>query len=411
MLDINHSLLRGRYSKAAAEIEARGVPMDTGNLGLLNKHADALKAELVRAVDRDYRVYEGTTFKRQRFEAFLAQAQIPWPRHESGVLDMRDETFRDMARVYPRVAVLAELRRTLSQLQLSPLPVGADGRNRYMLSPFRSRTGRNQPKTSQFILNRAAWMRALVLPPAGTGLAYIDWAQQEFGIAAALSGDVQMMRAYESGDPYLAFAKQAGAVPVHGTKDDYPEVREQFKACVLAVGYGMGADALALRVGRSPARARELLRMHRQAYPRFWQWANDAVDHGYLTGRLTTTFGWTLHAEDDINPRSLRNFPMQANGAEMLRLACIFGSEAGVRICALLHDAVLIEAPLRELEEASAAMQAHMERASEVVLDGFPLSTDVKLVRHPNRFVDERGEAMWKRVLAIVERLERNAGM
>ena len=49
------------------------------------------------------------------------------------------------------------------------------------------------------------------------GLAYIDYCQQEFGIAAALSGDTAMKQAYRSGDPYLAFAKQVGAVPGDAT--------------------------------------------------------------------------------------------------------------------------------------------------------------------------------------------------
>jgi hypothetical protein len=34
---------------------------------------------------------------------------------------------------------------------------------------------------------------------------------------------------------------------------------------------------------------------------------------------------------------------MQANGAEMLRLACIGGIEAGIKIGAPVHDAVVIE--------------------------------------------------------------------
>ena len=49
-------------------------------------------------------------------------------------------------------------------------------------------------------------------------MAYVDWSQQEFGIAASLSGDAAMMDAYRSGDPYLAFGKQAGRIPPDGTK-------------------------------------------------------------------------------------------------------------------------------------------------------------------------------------------------
>ena len=117
-----------------------------------------------------------------------------------------------------------------SQMRLSDLPVGKDGRNRTMLSAFRARTGRNQPSNTEFIFGPSVWLRGLIQPPPGYGIAYIDWAQQEFGIAAALSGDPLMMDAYRSGDPYLAFAKQAGAAPPDATKATHKAVRDQFKS-------------------------------------------------------------------------------------------------------------------------------------------------------------------------------------
>ena len=55
----------------------------------------------------------------------------------------------------------------------------------------------------------------------------------------------------------------------------------------------------------------------------------------------------------------------------MLRLACIFGTEAGIQICAPIHDAVMIIAPLHQLDADIVAMQGLMEKASEYVLDGF----------------------------------------
>ena len=48
---------------------------------------------------------------------------------------------------------------------------------------------------------------------------------------------------------------------------------------------------------------------------------------------------------------------MQANGAEMLRIACCFGTERGVRISAPVHDAILIEAPIDEIEAEALRMQ------------------------------------------------------
>ena len=37
-----------------------------------------------------------------------------------------------------------------------------------------------------------------------------------------------------------------------------------------------------------------------------------------LTGELRTRFGWRLRVGAGANPRSLRNWPMQAHGAEMI---------------------------------------------------------------------------------------------
>ena len=179
------------------------------------------------------------------------------------------------------------------------------------------------------------------------------------------------MEAYHSGDPYLAFAKQAGAAPANATKATHKAVRDQFKSTVLAVQYGMGAESLAQRIGQPPIRARELLRLHRETYRVFWRWSDAAADHAMLTGSLHTVFGWRVHVPAVANERSLRNFPMQANGAEMLRLACCLATEQGIEVCAPVHDAVLICAPSIGWKPTSREMQDIMREASRIVLDGY----------------------------------------
>jgi DNA polymerase I len=401
-IDLRRALMRGRYMTAAAQMERNGVPIDTATLGKLKKHWLDIQDQLITDIDTDYGVYEGRTFKVDRFAAWLVQNNIPWLRLESGRLDLSDSTFREMARAYPAVAPLRELRAALSGMRLSDLAVGADNRNRTMLSAFRARTGRNQPSNTKFIFGPSVWLRGLIQPSPGCGVAYIDWAQQEFGIAAALSGDPLMMAAYRSGDPYLAFAKQAGAAPSNATKASHKAVRDQFKSTVLAVQYGMGADALALRLGQPPIRARELLRLHRETYRVFWAWSERAVDYATLTGSLHTAFGWRVRVPPEANTRSLGNFPMQANGAEMLRLACCLATEQGIEVCAPVHDAVLICAPLDRLDADVARMQGAMREASRMVLDGFELGTDAEIVRYPDRYADPRGAVMWERVMKLI---------
>jgi hypothetical protein len=100
---------------------------------------------------------------------------------------------------------------------------------------------------------------------------------------------------------------------------------------------------------------------------------------------------------------SLRNFPMQANGAEMLRIACCLATERGLEICCPIHDAVLVCAPLDRFEADIAATRAAMAEASRAVLAGFELGTDVNQVRYPHRYMDEkRGRTLWDRVCSLV---------
>jgi hypothetical protein len=402
-IDWPRALLRGRYMKAVSSIQMNGVPLDEEALERLQAQWNAIQDQLIAELDSDYKVYEGRTFKASRWEEYLVANDIPWPRLESGRLDMSDATFREMARAYLQVAPMRELRSALSEMRLASLQVGDDGRNRCLLSPFRARTGRNQPSNSKFIFGPSVWLRGLIRPRPGWGIAYVDWSQQEFGIAAALSGDTAMKDAYRSGDPYLAFAKQAGAVPETATKKTHKAEREQFKACVLAVQYGMGEASLAARINQPVARARQLLALHRQTYRQFWKWSDSAVDEAALGGRLWAGFGWQIHTRDELNDRSLRNFPMQANGAEMLRIACILLTEAGVRVCAPVHDALLIEAPLDELEETIAKAKLLMKESSRIVLDGFELGSEAQEFRYPKRYFDERGAVMWETVMRLME--------
>jgi hypothetical protein len=402
-LDLPRALLRGRYMAAAAHIEWTGIPIDTDALARLRAGWEDIQDRLIRKIDASYGVYDGRSFREEKFAQYLARAGVPWPRLDSGRLALDDDTFRDMARAYPeQIAPLRELRHALSKLRLNELAVGPDGRNRVLLSTFQSKTGRNQPSNSRYIFGPAVWLRGLIRPGPGMAVAYIDWEQQEFGIAAALSGDRAMQEAYRSGDPYLTFAKQAGGVPQEATKKSHAKERELFKACVLAVQYGMGERSLAERIGMPVAGARQLLALHRQTYPTYWAWSQSAVDRAMLLGELHTVFGWQVHTGPDANPRSLANFPMQANGAEMLRLACCEATEGGLLVCAPVHDAVLVEGPLTEIDQVVARTQEVMRHASEVVLSGFPLRTEAKVVRHPDRYMDDRGRQMWETVQELL---------
>lgn len=406
LLDGPRTLLRGRFMASVAAMEWRGIPIDTEILSRLKRHWQRLQERMIEEVDQEYGVYEGRTFKLDRFEEYLRIYGIAWPRTETGRLSLTDDVFKDMAKSYPALQRLKDLRYILGQLRLNALAVGADDRNRTLLSPFRAKTGRNAPSTSKFIFGPGTWLRGLIKPEPGRALAYVDYSQQEFALAGYLSGDQNMIRAYESGDPYLSFAQMAGAAPPDATKATHGAIRDQFKVCSLGVQYGMKEQSLARQLVRPPVYAKELLQAHKRTFKRFWQWQEEMQSSAILERRVVTAFGWQMRVTpDDI--RTLANWPMQATGADILRVAAIMLEEAGIEVLCPVHDAFLIESSEEEIEEKAAACQRIMEDASGIVLAGQgTVKTDVEIVRYPDRYSDKRGVDTWDRVMRLLEEIE-----
>jgi hypothetical protein len=350
-------------------------------------------------------------FSAARFAAWCVANGVPWPRLESGELDLKSDTFKEQASGYPAVSKLRELRETLSSLNLfRDLAVGDGCRNRTMLSPYRARTSRNQPSNSRYIFGPHVWVRNLIQPEPGQALAYIDWSQQEAAIGAALSQDRVMMACYRDGDFYLNFAIACGEAPAGATKSTHGHVRELYKRACLGIQYRMGQDSLAAYLGTPVATARRILRQHRDTFWRFWKWSEEAIDRCHLAGSLNTVFGWPVHLSDDPNPRSLGNHPCQGNGAEMMRLAACLMVERGVRVVAPVHDAFLIEAAGDAIDAEVARARDCMREASMVVLDGFEVKTDVKIFRYPQRFADVRGQGMWDDVMTVLGEFQMGSG-
>jgi len=415
LIDWPRALFRGMYQKSIAGMEHRGIPLDMETLSQLQQHWQDLQMRMVKEVDADYGVYDGMTFKSSEFERYLSEKDLPWPRTETGRLSLSDDTFRSMTKTYPFLQGLKDLRYLLGTMKLNALAVGRDGRNRTMLSPFRAKTGRNQPSSSKYIFGPATWLRHLIKPEPGKALIYADYAQQEFAVAGYLSGDLVMQQAYRNGDPYLNFAKLAGAAPPEATKTSHKIVRDLYKLCALAVQYGMEEHSLASQINRPPAYAKELLRQHRRVFRDYWNWSDRVLTDALLSRRMTTSFGWRYQVAGDggwndqqLRARSLRNWPCQSHGSDILRMACVLLDRNGLEVIGPVHDAVLLECAIDDADAAANKAAAVMEQASSFVLgEGRVVRVDYEIIRYPNRFSDPRGVETWGRITRLLDKMDR----
>jgi DNA polymerase-1 len=401
-IDVDRALWRGRYMAASAEMEWSGLPVDLDTYRRVKERWPDIKQLIVDDVNKGFDVYDGTTFKHARFVDYLVRHDIPWALSATGTrLNLQDNYFALQAMRYPALEPLRVVRRTLEQFRTLNLPIGSDGRNRPALRPFRAKTGRHGP--SGWIFGASKWFRGFVQPHDGTAIAYIDYAKQEFGIAAALSQDPAMLEAYRSGQPYLAFAKLAGAVPADATNETHPVERAMFKRAALAVAYGQGYRSLADDLGITRRAAASLLQQHRMAFPRFWEWLEHWRDVADLEGRVTSLTGWSMIVDDHVGHRTVDNFWCQSNGCSMLQLAILALRDAGIRVVHPVHDAVVVEAPVAEIEEVAAETRRIMEDVGEQLLFGrLRIGTDVEIYRPGDRMLPHAGREMWDRVMGFV---------
>jgi DNA polymerase I len=222
----------------------------------------------------------------------------------------------------------------------------------------------------------------------------------EFGLSAALSSDATMIAFYNSGDPYLSTAVAAGAVPDGATKTSHPAERNIYKTGSLACLYGIGINALAQRLKRSAPFARDFLRIHHELFAGYWKWSDGVVAAAIHSGSYTSCHGWHYTVQPPFNMRSLRNWPVQTTGADILRCAVVFANAIGVEMLATVHDAVLIQASEERIETAAAEMAECMKLSAALLTGGFNLRVDVEIKRQGERFTDPRG----RRTFAVVNK-------
>ena len=281
--------------------------------------------------------------------------------------------------------------------------IGSDGNVRPYFGIFGTQTGRNAAKAKSFPLAMSHWLRSIVKAKDNEYIVGADFSQQEVYVGAVLSKDNTLYEAYLSGDVYLAFGKQCGAIPQNGTKKDYKDLRDMFKSTVLGKQYGMGAVKLQAKLRLdtkkdvSIEKATELSNLYNNTYSVLRNWMkNNYTD--YQAGLpLLTTDGWALWCDNQI-ATSVMNFPIQANSASITRLAVVEAVKAGLRVIAPLHDAIYLVS--KDPENDRVLLENIMLKATEKILGESQNSTkmriDSKIFSSNDKFLEEKGYSAWE---------------
>ena len=367
---------RAEYSARTAVMVSLGYPVDVEAVNNFSNSVKDILWEVQNEINELFPDILPFTKKRDRTFSWsqirtkkwvTSQGFSNWMKTDKGDVSLSLEAFSkffDFRHNFPKDSFGAQMVRYLKLRQslngFSPNAsnkfvnyLGSDGRVRPYFNIYGSQSSRSQPKATGFLFLKSAWMRALCVPPKGRVIGAIDYKSQEFLLAAVSSKDNNMIDAYMSGDPYLYFAKQAGAVPPSGTKETHGEARNLFKATTLGLSYDMSKVGLAKKLtndlGRfvSEEEAQRLIDKFYSLYSTYkkWKWK---IGRTYIKNKcLRLADGWCMWG-DNSNMRSVGNFPIQGLGSVIMRKAVSLAQDSGLDVIQTLHDALYIEYNLGE---------------------------------------------------------------
>ena len=402
---LEQAMARGQAMACYAKINKTGIPVDTALIQEFNDYWQLVKSAVIQRFNKDLGLWdENSKFSNKKFSDFIHKLglQSDWPRTPHGKFKTDKNTYELFDDIYPEVKKLKRISSLTNATKLVEYTVSEDGRYRphnpdngkFGFGPFGTITGRCNP-TSKWFFGSSKWSRGFMKPSYGHALAYLDFASQETFVGAKLSGDKNMEAAYDSGDIYFGTAVLAGmateadrvhlknykdkvegrnSTPLTKKEIAVAAIRKIWKVIVLASNYGQGARGMAkalIKFGKTYSETAGLLMRYKEVYKTYFDWTVSRTNHAQAHGYISTSMGWDYRFPQFklVNPRSLMNWSIQAEAAEVLRNALIRITNANIKVCATVHDAILIECPLQELHEQIAITKQHMIDATTCVLD------------------------------------------
>jgi DNA polymerase-1 len=213
-----------------------------------------------------------------------------------------------------------------------------------------------------------------------------DYSQVELRIMAHLAGDESMAAAFSAGADIHASTAAAIFDVEPDTVDR--QMRSRAKAINFGLLYGMGAQRLARENDMSVAEAKEFIERYFASFPKVRGWIDATLESARELGYVQTLMGHKRRILD-INSQNSRaramaenvavNTPVQGSAADVIKRAMIdletrlTASPLHGQMLLQVHDELLIEIPIRELEASTELVRDCMENA--VSLD-VPLRVD-----------------------------------
>ena len=264
--------------------------------------------------------------------------------------------------------------------------VEEDGRIRTSFNQKQTLTGRlssSEPNLQNIPIRTAegSELRRFFVARDGYTLIDADYSQIELRVLAHISGDENLISAFNSGaDIHSATASQVFGVPIDKVTH---ELRSRAKAVNFGIVYGMGAFSLSDDLKVSMKEASAYIESYFATYPKVKEYLDSTVKDAYERGYTETLWGRRRYIPElTVTNKQLRSFgervaknsPIQGTAADIIKLAMVKtdkrlrdeGLES--RLVLQVHDELIIEAKISEKDYVADLLKEEMEGVAELAV-------------------------------------------
>jgi len=377
--------IEGPLIKVLALIEFKGVYIDLPYLEKLIKQYEQdikdLTNDIFGLCDSQFNINS----TRQLAEILYKKLNLAATKKTKTGFSTDAATLYSIYDSHPVIAKILDYREKvkLKNTYLDVLPTlvdPADGRVHTTYNQLGTTTGRissNNPNLQNIPVRTdlGRQIRKAFVPGKGYDtLLSADYSQIELRILAHLSGDSDLIEAFNSGqDIHTRTASEIFGVKYEDIDEN---LRRKAKAINFGIIYGMTEFGLKSRLSISEDEAREYIRLYFARYPGVKQYMNQLIGSAYSTGYTTTMFGRKRYikelASTNANLRSLGerlavNTPIQGSAADIMKLATV--NLAGIlrsggldsNLILHVHDEIVLELKEKDIDELCSIVIDSME--------------------------------------------------
>jgi len=385
-------------TEVLADMEIAGVEVDPGQLEEMAKELESRIYQLEAKIHRMTGIQFNINSTRQLGEVLFERLRLPVVKKTKTGYSTDAEVLEQLASQSDVAARVLEYRQLvkLKSTYLDGLRAVIDPRSGRIHTTFHqtiTATGRlssAEPNLQNIPvrLDLGRRVRQVFRAQEGCLLLSGDYSQIELRILAHLSGDPVLMEAFHRGEDIhtRTAAEVFGVDPEQVT----PEMRDRAKAVNFGIVYGISDFGLSRDIGVSKAEAGQYIQGYFRRYSGVRSFINDVIAEARARGYVSTIMGRRRFVPDinSRNPaqrgfaeRTAINTPIQGSAADIIKLAMLKihrrlrEGKYETRMILQVHDELIFEVPVGEIEEIQALAREEMEKAYPLDV---PLKVDIK---------------------------------